>query len=42
MLSTAQKHVDSIGSLQKSNLVLLVTSDEGNNDNFGLFALKVV
>jgi hypothetical protein len=42
MLSSAQESVDSISSLQKPDLRLVVASYEGDNDDFSLLALKVV
>lgn len=42
MLGSAQKHIDSVSGLQEPHFLLLVTSHEGDDDDFGLFTLKVV
>lgn len=40
MLSSAQKDVDPVSSLQESYLLLLVTSDEGDNDYLSFLPLE--
>ena len=42
MLSTAQENVDAIGGLEESNFLIFVASNQGDNDDFGLFALEII
>jgi hypothetical protein len=42
MLGSAQQDVDTVRGFEESNISLFVAADQGDNDDFSLFTLKIV
>ena len=42
MLSATEQYVDTVGSLEEPHLLGVVASNQGDNDDLGLFALEIV